>query len=339
MNATNPQPAKGPAMDLPTAVQALANVMAAEPAMDLKATPSAIQPNGGEFSGGPATYKEKPIWIGAPDAPQTLPEGAVHTAARRGPPPLKLLAKLAAIMADLNWVEKRGRNSHFNYDYATESDILGAIRPRLAEAGIFVHTLIEAETATPTGKTTREGAPIMLHRVQLLHIFNDSDSGETLEGVGIGYSNDDSDKGFYKAYTGAVKYFFTKTFLVSSGDDPENQNPEEREAAKKAKKAQQAETTQRGPQQTAGSVQTDENGVFPVVSLVDVFTTKNLSGGRTQWAFQIPNVGRASTINKALAEKLIKEKGSGMPIRFYLKRAGSFLNLENAEVLPPGSMS
>lgn len=302
---------------------------------------SAIPPNGGEFSGGPITYKEKPIQIGAPDAPQTLPEGAVHTAARRGPPPLKLLAKLAAIMADLNWVEKRGHNAHFNYDYATESDILAAIRPRLAEVGIFVQTIVEAETAIPTGKTSSSGAVMKTHRVQLLHIFYDSESGESLEGVGIGYSNDDSDKGFYKAYTGAVKYFFTKTFLVSSGDDPENQNPEEREAAKKAKREKPAATAPagRGPQQTAGSLQTDENGVFPVVALVDQYVTKPLTGGRTQWSFVIPNLGKASTINKILAEKLIKEKDSGMPVRFYLKRAGSFLNLENAEVLPPGSMS
>lgn len=272
--------------------------------------------------------------------PRILPDGAVHTAARRGPPPLKLLKKLADIMADLDWVEKRGHNAHFNYDYATESDILAAIRPRLSEVGIFVQTIVEAESATPTGKESSGGAKMMRHRVQLLHVFYDSESGETLEGVGIGYSNDDSDKGFYKAYTGAVKYFFTKTFLVSSGDDPENMNPEERAAAKKAnKEKQQQAAPARGPQQTPGSVQTDENGVFPVVTLVDQWTTKALSNNRTQWSFVIPNVGKASTINKVLAEKVMKEKGTGMPVRFYLKRAGSFLNLENAEVLPPGSQS
>lgn len=334
--STNPQQ---PAMSLSTAPQPAPTSPAApaEAVKDTPAAPPAIPSNGGNFSGGPIPSQERRVQIG--DISYPLPEGAVHTAVHRGAPPLKLLKKLADIMADLNWVEKRGHNSHFGYDYATESDILAAIRPRLAGAGIFVHTIVESETATPTGKTTRDGGVIMRHRVQLLHIFNDSESGETLEGVGIGYSNDDSDKGFYKAYTGAVKYFFAKTFLVSTGDDPENLNPEEREAAKKARKEkQQTDPGPAGPRRSENAVQTPE-GEFTVVSTVDRTDEKKVSGGKIQYRFVIPNVGTVSTVSKPLADKVLREKGTGMPVRFHISRNGSWLNLENAEVLPPGSMS
>ncbi len=37
----------------------------------------------------------------------------------------------------------------------------------------------------------------------------------------VGQGLDNADKGYYKAYTGAVKYFLMKTFMISTGDDPE----------------------------------------------------------------------------------------------------------------------
>ena len=310
-----------------------------QPEMNLSAGPQSAAPG----PSAPVLYPPLPAGEAVKDTAaspttRTLPAGAVQTASRRGPPPLKLLKKMAEIMADLNWVEKRGRNAHFNYDYATESDILAAIRPRLAEKGIFVQTIVEAEEAIPTGKATRDGAAILRHRVQLLHIFYDSESGETLEGIGIGYSNDDSDKGFYKAYTGAVKYFFAKTFLVSTGDDPETATPEEREAAKKAKRDKPQPESASGPRRTENALQTAEGG-FSVVSTVDKTDQKNVSGGKTQYRFVIPNVGTVSTVNKALADKVLKERGTGMPVRFHISRNGSWLNLEDAEILPPGSMS
>jgi hypothetical protein len=328
---TNPGLGKSmPISSPPAAPELVAEIVAAANAGDANAAP-------GEFAEGPIRYTEKPVHI---SEPARLPiEGAVHTAARRGPPPLKLLAKLAAIMADLNWVEKRGRNVHFNYDYATESDILAAIRPRLAEAGIFVQTIVEAESATPTGKESQNGAKMMRHRVQLLHIFYDSASGESLEGVGIGYSNDDSDKGFYKAYTGAVKYFFAKTFLVSSGDDPENEGPEER-AAKKAARAKQepAAGQAAGPQRSGGNSLPPEGTTFTVDGPVGAFERAKTKDHKPRYIFHLTGVGKASTIDIKLAEGLIKEKESGMRFRWKLVRAGSFLNLQGVDpILPDGA--
>jgi hypothetical protein len=39
---------------------------------------------------------------------------------------------------------------------------------------------------------------------------------------GVGTGEDNSDKGTYKGITGGLKYILMKTFLIYTGDDPEN---------------------------------------------------------------------------------------------------------------------
>jgi hypothetical protein len=132
-----------------------------------------------------------------------------------------LVGKLAQIMADTPWVEKKGRNSFFNYDYAKESDILDAIREKLASQGIFVFTSIESMEFRETAKRTRDGSPVNLVFVRTKHTFSDGESGESVEVHGYGSGEDSGDKAIYKAITGAMKYFVSKNFLMSTGDDPE----------------------------------------------------------------------------------------------------------------------
>lgn len=278
--------------------------------------------------------------------PVARPAVAIGSAPIRGagdriysPPPMKLLLKLADIMADLNWVEKRGHNTFFNYDYATESDILAAIRPRLAAKKIFVQTIVVKEEKSKTGKQTKSNLDIMQHRVELLHVFHDAESGEYMEVIGIGYSEDDGDKGFYKAYTGAVKYAFAKTFLVSTGDDPEEAGtPEEREAAKKAKKEKAgAQGGSRGPQRNGGADLPAEGVIFTVDGPVGEWSKGATKDGKSRYIFKLgPAIGEASTIDEKLAQGLIREADSGLRFRWKLMRSGSFINLKGADVIPPG---
>lgn len=132
-----------------------------------------------------------------------------------------LVQKLAKVMAETRWVEKKGRNSFFNYDYARETDILDAVRTKLAENGIFVFTSVEHTDVKETAKRTRDGSPVNLVFVKTKHTFWDGESGETAEVFGTGCGEDSGDKAIYKAITGAMKYFISKNFLMSTGDDPE----------------------------------------------------------------------------------------------------------------------
>jgi hypothetical protein len=137
--------------------------------------------------------------------------------------PKTLVGKLAKIMGAVGWVEKKGHNKFFNYDYAREVDILDAVRNLLSENSVFMTTSIISRESQATGRTTRDGAPIFLTHVTTLHVFMDGDSGERIEVQGSGSGEDSSDKGVYKAITGAIKYVVTKNFLIPTGDDVENE--------------------------------------------------------------------------------------------------------------------
>ena len=49
------------------------------------------------------------------------------------------------------------------------------------------------------------------------------DSGEMIDGTYHGAGEDKGDKAIYKAITGALKYILTTSFLIPTGDDPENE--------------------------------------------------------------------------------------------------------------------
>lgn len=133
-----------------------------------------------------------------------------------GEPVPGIFKKMAKVMEKISRVPKNGKNKFFNYDYVTEADLTDHIRPILAEEGVaFTSTVLE----TSKVPTEKDG---MLSTVKMLFRLIDADDGSSIESVFLGEGIDKGDKGFYKAYTGCTKYFLMKTFLVATGDDPEN---------------------------------------------------------------------------------------------------------------------
>ena len=133
-----------------------------------------------------------------------------------GEPVPGIFKKMAKVMEKISRVPKNGKNKFFNYDYVTEADLTDHIRPILAEEGVaFTSTVLE----TSKVPTEKDG---MLSTVKMLFRLIDADDGSSIESVFLGEGADKGDKGFYKAYTGCTKYFLMKTFLVATGDDPEN---------------------------------------------------------------------------------------------------------------------
>lgn len=133
-----------------------------------------------------------------------------------GEPVPGIFKKMAKVMEKISRVPKNGKNKFFDYDYVTEADLTDHIRPILAEEGVaFTSTVLE----TSKVPTEKDG---MLSTVKMLFRLIDADDGSSIESVFLGEGIDKGDKGFYKAYTGCTKYFLMKTFLVATGDDPEN---------------------------------------------------------------------------------------------------------------------
>lgn len=141
--------------------------------------------------------------------------------------PRSLAKKMAEVMAAVNRIPKRGRNEFHKYDYATEADIVEAIRGELAQRHVILLPAITGKTRTPVGE---KGS--VLTELDMAFTFLDGDSGEELTRAWLGAGTDKEDKGAYKAMTGGEKYFLLKTFLIPTGDDPETE--ERPTAAKKA---------------------------------------------------------------------------------------------------------
>ncbi|MHB9019394.1 MAG: ERF family protein [Minisyncoccota bacterium] len=133
---------------------------------------------------------------------------------------MSIYQKILNVCSKVDRVPKNGRNDFHKYNYATEADILEAVRGLLVEEGLVV---------IPSCKEYEADGD--LRRVRMTFTFFDVETGESFQAEWLGEGQDKGDKGFYKAFTGAQKYCFTKTFHIPTGDDPEQDQPKSRPQA------------------------------------------------------------------------------------------------------------
>ncbi len=121
----------------------------------------------------------------------------------------------------LAYVQKRGYNQRSNYNYVTAADIAGAVGDILAELGVVVIPRLESISHEParTGRAEVEHVA----RVVMTYTFMDVDTAEEITVKVAGEGLDPGDKAPYKAMTGALKYALLQSFLLATGDDPEEE--------------------------------------------------------------------------------------------------------------------
>ncbi len=134
---------------------------------------------------------------------------------------LSLRQKLAVVRRRLAYVQKRGYNERKNYNYVTAADIAGAVGDILAELGVVVVPRLESISHEPS----RMGRSEVEHvaRVVMAYTFMDVDTAEEITVKVAGEGLDAGDKAPYKAMTGALKYALLQSFLLATGDDPEEE--------------------------------------------------------------------------------------------------------------------
>jgi hypothetical protein len=124
----------------------------------------------------------------------------------------KVYKKLLAVLKEGITVGKSGWNNFHKYHYTTEADVVEGIRSAFVKHGlIYQFDMISTQQVTPE-----------VVRAAIRFSLIDPDSGQRIDSVVYGDGQDKGDKGVFKAITGAQKYFLMKTFLLSTGDDPEN---------------------------------------------------------------------------------------------------------------------
>lgn len=137
----------------------------------------------------------------------------------------QLFQKILSVLENVEKIEKSGFNSHQNYHYSTEQDLLGAVKQLLIKNKLIVLTDSETKEIVKLNKYDKDGRVIAENLVTVVntrHTFCDTETGYTypIQSTGTGFDN--TDKGSFKAITGAMKYFVSKNFMVATDDDPEN---------------------------------------------------------------------------------------------------------------------
>ena len=164
----------------------------------------------------------------------------------------KLAAKLLRVVKATSGVPKTGWNAYHRYHYTTEEDLIAALRKPLTEAGLAVFFSCDG-APTDTERSTKNGTTVVT-TVPVRFTVIDSESGESMTGVVYGRGEDPTDKGVYKAYTGAQKYFLQKLFMLSTGDDPERDSEATetpKPAAKESKPAAKPKALEPDPNRMA----------------------------------------------------------------------------------------
>jgi hypothetical protein len=123
----------------------------------------------------------------------------------------KFHAKKLNVMKEVSRVPKNGWNNFHKYAYTTESDLTESIRPLLYENSLAFDCEI-----TDSAKGGND-----ITEVTMAMTLTDVETGYSETKLFKAEGQDKGDKGYYKAFTGAVKYFLMKTFLIPTGDDPE----------------------------------------------------------------------------------------------------------------------
>lgn len=146
--------------------------------------------------------------------------GTKQTQTETQPSKAILFGKLAEVTGEIRNIPKNGFNSHFNYAFATDADVSAALSAELSKRG--VQTFVSGEITDVRERTKDNGKTTLLTDVLVTVTFACGETGAEFTVTMPGTGDDSLDKGTYKALTGAVKYALLKTFLVATGDDPEN---------------------------------------------------------------------------------------------------------------------
>jgi hypothetical protein len=139
-----------------------------------------------------------------------------------------LYEAIHAVMNRVGYVQKTGQVSggQVRYRFASEVDLLQALRPAMVEAGLMLLPVgcVVQQEMDRVEKSGRDGKPYIVTTVRarstvayrLAHV-----SGEYVDLQVCGEGQDSGDKSTPKAMTIALKYALRQAFLIETGDDPD----------------------------------------------------------------------------------------------------------------------
>ena len=130
-----------------------------------------------------------------------------------------IATKLVNVMNECGYIQKQGKNEFHKYKYAMAADVLEKVNAALVKNKIASYAVPEIINFIDI--TNQKGNVEHLATVKMTLTIIDSESGESLQIIGLGSGQDSGDKAIMKAQTAALKYAWMLTLNISTGDDPE----------------------------------------------------------------------------------------------------------------------
>lgn len=140
--------------------------------------------------------------------------------------------KLRKALKEKGVLVRKGKNTYDDYKYFSEAQYKELFTELLADNELELkfteldYTMFEGSAKMTNGRMPR-----------LRFSLIDCETGFYEDTDITGEGMDKGDKAGYKAYTGALKYYLANTFMVATGDDAEQESPEETANTKTEKKA------------------------------------------------------------------------------------------------------
>lgn len=133
--------------------------------------------------------------------------------------PKELAVKIATAREKCSRVKKNGYNEHFKYHYVRAEDVIDEANTALDEAGLILWS--KATSIQYTAGPKQRLIEVMFE----FHVYDaESGQGIVLEDFpAAAADNNPGDKAFWKALTGARKYFLSDFLGIPFGDDPEDE--------------------------------------------------------------------------------------------------------------------
>lgn len=126
---------------------------------------------------------------------------------------------MARVYEKVSYVQKETKGG-LGYSFASERAIIETLRPAMVENGIIVH-VVEIRDVEREAFQTRNGGTS--NRTTMLAVvrFAHAPSGTHIDVQALGEGVDVGDKSSNKAMTIALKYALRQTFMLETGDDPD----------------------------------------------------------------------------------------------------------------------
>ena len=133
--------------------------------------------------------------------------------------PSGLVAAQLRVMDRVPYVKKT-KTKGLNYSFASEVDLIAALRPAMLAEGLSVYPS-QVFGLTETRYFSSNDKPMVNVRATITYTFSHVSSGESVKVVVHAEASDHGDKASSKMMTMALKYTLRQFFMIETGDDPD----------------------------------------------------------------------------------------------------------------------